>query len=157
MAPTSNQPHIEQTPRPAARPNMMPQPQVGNFVAPNYNTGATNTANVMNGDPAQLRAEQIARLEQEALAAEQLVQPPQQPVAANPTPATTQATSSMATSDPDGATDTDKIEREWVGKVKAEIAKNSLDPYRQQMNISAMMRDYVKKRFGRVIGEAPKL
>lgn len=152
MAPTNNQPRFEQIPRPAVQPNMMPQ-QPGNFVVPNYNAQANN----FNVDPARARAEQIARIEQAAMAAEQVAQPPQQPVAATPAPSTSQPTSGVTASDPDDAADSDKIEREWVGKVKAEIANSTKDPYTEQMNISAMMRDYVKKRFGRIVGQAPKL
>ena len=101
--------------------------------------------------------------EQMAVRAEQLAAPSQLPAAAQPVhqqpvQATQPATATTtASGDPDNAADQDKIEQEWVDKVKEVISKTQHDPFAQQMNISIMMRDYVKKRFGKTVGKAPEV
>jgi hypothetical protein len=49
----------------------------------------------------------------------------------------------------------DLIEKEWVGKAQSAVAQTREDPHAQAQAISEMMRDYVKKRFGKEVGKAP--
>lgn len=55
---------------------------------------------------------------------------------------------------PETATDGDRIDQEWVNKVKEVISQTSEDPNAQQREISRLMAEYVLKRFGRQVGEA---
>ena len=50
---------------------------------------------------------------------------------------------------PAQAEDNDLIEKEWVDKVKQIIAATQNDPYQQQVEISRMKADYIRKRYGR--------
>ena len=63
-----------------------------------------------------------------------------------------QATTQSST--PETATDADRIDQEWVNKVKEVISQTVDDPHAQQKEISHLMAEYVLKRFGRQIGEA---
>jgi hypothetical protein len=62
---------------------------------------------------------------------------------------------SATTSNPATAADEDLIEKEWVTKAKQILAKTKNDPYEQAKQVAALMRDYVKKRYGREVGKAP--
>ena len=55
---------------------------------------------------------------------------------------------------PQTATDADRIDQEWVNKVKEVISRTSNDPSAQQREVSNLMAEYILKRFGRRIGEA---
>lgn len=54
------------------------------------------------------------------------------------------------------AADEDLIEKEWVDKAKKIITETKDDPYRREQEIAKLQIDYIKKRYGRVIGETPK-
>lgn len=66
--------------------------------------------------------------------------------------ATTQA--STSTSGPSVAADDDLIEREWVDKAKKIIEETKDNPYKREQEIGKLQRDYIKKRYGRDIGES---
>lgn len=54
---------------------------------------------------------------------------------------------------PDAAADEDLIEKEWVDKAKKIIEETKDDPYRREQEISKLQREYIRKRYGREIGE----
>lgn len=55
---------------------------------------------------------------------------------------------------PSVAGDDDLIEKEWVDKAKKILAETKDDPYRREREISKLQIEYIKKRYGRVIGDA---
>jgi hypothetical protein len=80
--------------------------------------------------------------------------PTVQPATAQPaviTPTTTDDTTTPAT-----AADVDLIEKEWVMKAKTVISQTKSDPAGQERMIAELMRDYVKKRYGKEVGKAPE-
>ena len=136
---------VEQAPR--ATEQFSPTP-----AAENLNVSGRNSETPAARPEAPLRtAEYVPTAERPSM--------PTVPVAAAPVkqPSQQAVASAAIADDPDDAADTDKIEKEWVNKAKRELVKHADDPYMQQLNISAMMRDYVKKRFGRIVGKAPEL
>ena len=54
---------------------------------------------------------------------------------------------------PTAANDDDLIEKEWVDHAKRIISETKDDPYRREQEISKLQLEYVKKRYGRIIGE----
>lgn len=52
------------------------------------------------------------------------------------------------------AADDDLIEKEWVDKAKKIILDTRDDPFRREQEIAKLQIDYIKKRYGRVIGES---
>lgn len=133
--------------------NQVPQQNGGNFEVgnnqlPQYNVDPSTTIN--NGEQlnqAPLQAEQLA-------IAEQLAQPSQVMPAAtpNPTPVQPQSTTPVATP----SVDADDIERAWVAKAQAVIAKDKDDPYELAHQIAMIMRDYLKTRYGKIVGKKDK-
>ena len=85
--------------------------------------------------------------------------PPVLPVAPAPLPMPTQqvqnqANQTSAQSDaPAVAADEDLIEKEWVDKAKKIIESTKADPYKRELEIGKLQRDYIRKRYGREIGE----
>lgn len=81
--------------------------------------------------------------------------PPVTPVAVAPS---TQADDTGATgvmSDvPILAGDEDLIEKEWVDKAKRIIAATANDPYVREQQINQLQREYLRKRYGKELGEA---
>ena len=76
-----------------------------------------------------------------------------------PTPviATTAGQSAVAAADDDTPTvagDDDLIEKEWVDKAKKIIAETRDDPYRREKEISKLQIEYIRKRYGREIGDS---
>ncbi len=51
------------------------------------------------------------------------------------------------------AADDDLIEKEWVDKVKEVISKTKDNPHEREHSIKQLQIEYVKKRYGKVIGE----
>ncbi len=73
-----------------------------------------------------------------------------------PMPTLTQddgATSDDATASPLVAADEDLIEKEWVDKAKKIILETKDDPYRREQEVKKIQIDYVRKRYGREIGD----
>ena len=63
------------------------------------------------------------------------------------------AGAAVATDDSLVAADVDLIEKEWVDKAKKIIASTKDDPYRREQEISKLQIEYVRKRYGRIIGD----
>ncbi len=51
------------------------------------------------------------------------------------------------------AADDDLIEREWVDKAKKIIEETKDDPFKREQEVGRLQREYIKKRYGREIGE----
>lgn len=49
------------------------------------------------------------------------------------------------------AQDTDRIEKEWVDKAKAVIAKTRDDPFEQKNEMSKVKAEYISKRFNKTL------
>lgn len=62
--------------------------------------------------------------------------------------------SSGATSDDSAllAADDDLIEKEWVDKAKKIILDTKDDPYTREREVSKLQIEYIRKRYGRIIG-----
>jgi hypothetical protein len=56
------------------------------------------------------------------------------------------------TSGPAVAADDDLIEKEWVDKAKEIIEKTKDDPYRREREVGRLQSDYLKKRYGKDLG-----
>ena len=52
------------------------------------------------------------------------------------------------------AADQDLIEKEWVEKAKRIINETRDDPYKREQEVSKLQIEYIRKRYGREIGEA---
>lgn len=95
------------------------------------------------------------RLGQQVESASQL---PAQPSAASlPAPVSLPLPASSDDSDnnaaPLVAADEDLIEKEWVDKAKKIIAETKDDPHRREAEVSKLQIEYVRKRYGRIIGD----
>lgn len=53
------------------------------------------------------------------------------------------------------ANDDDLIEKEWVDKAKKIISETKDDPFRREKEVGKLQIEYVKKRYGRHIGDVP--
>ena len=51
------------------------------------------------------------------------------------------------------ANDDDLIEKEWVDKAKQIIAATKDDPYKREREVSKLQIEYIRRRYGREIGE----
>ncbi len=71
------------------------------------------------------------------------------PVAADPAQYAQPAGSGSAITSPQVAEDVDLIEKEWVLKAKAIVAKTRDDPRQQSTEINQMKADYLKKRYSK--------
>lgn len=76
--------------------------------------------------------------------------PVQQPVADDSV-----VTNTTFTSAPAAAADGDLIEKEWVDQAKKVINTTKDNPHEQARLVSELMRDYVRKRYGKEVGKAP--
>ena len=145
--------------------NQMPQPHV-----PSVNNNAVGSLVAsMNQDYA---GQNIAL--ENAPAMERLLSPEHQtgpklsggqPLASQPTiqvqqpvviRQTTAKPSGSITVAPPTATDNDKIEQEWVDTAKKVIGATRSDPYAQASAVADLMRDYVRKRYGKEVGKSPR-
>lgn len=52
------------------------------------------------------------------------------------------------------AGDEDLIEKEWVDKAKRIIAATTNDPYIREQQINQLQREYLRKRYGKELGDA---
>jgi hypothetical protein len=68
---------------------------------------------------------------------------------------TAQSVSPVASDDsPIVANDDDLIEKEWVDKAKKILAETRDDPYKREQEISKLQIEYIRRRYGRQIGES---
>lgn len=79
--------------------------------------------------------------------------PPVSPVVSPVVDAAT-AMPTPATPNPLTASDDDLIEKEWVDRAKKIISATKEDPYKREVEITKLQIDYLKKRYGREMGEA---
>lgn len=52
------------------------------------------------------------------------------------------------------ANDDDLIEKEWVAKAKKIVAETRDDPYKREVAVNRLQKDYLSKRYGRELGSA---
>ena len=70
-------------------------------------------------------------------------------------PATPATSTGLADDDvPTNASDDDLIEKEWVDKAKKIIATTKDDPYTREREISKLQIEYIRRRYGREIGDS---
>lgn len=85
------------------------------------------------------------------------VAPPTIPVLPAPLPAVSDggdaSAASLPTAVPLAASDDDLIEKEWVDHAKKIIEQTKDDPYQREREVSKLQIDYIRKRYGREIGE----
>lgn len=83
------------------------------------------------------------------------VLPPPVSAPAPPPPTAGSTTTSTTPTDdmPLVANDDDLIEKEWVDKAKKIIAQTKDDPYKREQEIGRLQADYLKKRYGKQLGE----
>jgi len=79
-----------------------------------------------------------------------------QPFSPPPMPSVgpTQSTTGVLNNDdtnPVAASDDDLIEKAWVEKAKQVVAETRNDPHAQDLAVSKLQADYLKKRYGKVI------
>lgn len=73
---------------------------------------------------------------------------PQQPMAVPQT----DPSQTTTTNTPLVAADEDLIEKEWVDKAKEIIQSTKDDPHARTQRVNELQRDYLQKRYGRVVG-----
>lgn len=73
------------------------------------------------------------------------------PVVADDTGAVTQQSEDASL--PIVAADEDLIEKEWVAKAKEVIAATKDDPFRREQEVKKLQLEYVRRRYGREIGD----
>lgn len=72
-------------------------------------------------------------------------------------PAPVLQTAQLATPDDDTpivANDDDLIEKEWVDKAKKILVETRDDPYQREREISKLQIEYIRRRYGRQIGDS---
>lgn len=79
------------------------------------------------------------------------VQPVQLPTPV-PTQSTTDDQATSQTDTPAVAADEDLIEKEWVDKAKKIITETKDDPYAREREVGKLQADYLKKRYGKELG-----
>lgn len=82
-----------------------------------------------------------------ASAATAIATPVAQPQAPPPAAPTQQSSAT-----PLVAADEDLIEKEWVDKAKEIIEQTKDDPYTRTQKVNELQRDYLQKRYGKVVG-----
>lgn len=165
MNPSSGRPNSGQNfnqgmqprPREVLRSTPFNNQSVGNLATKNVNQNLTvpnRTAEMLPASPER----QLSNPEQRtgsAMGAGQTTARPaassQQVAVVSSTPTISSGTSIIA---PVTASDNDKIEREWVTASQKVIATTRDDPYAQASAIADLMRDYVRKRYGKEVGKA---
>ena len=114
-----------------------------------YNFGLQPEKPGNNGERYEQKSPEIGSVQAEAA---QVAMP------ALPTPvvAVSQSTAAPVSDDstPSVAGDDDLIEKEWVDKAKKIIADTRDDPYRREKEISKLQIEYIRKRYGREIGDS---
>lgn len=74
-----------------------------------------------------------------------------------PVPVAADDAAAVASDDlPAVAADDDLIEKEWVDKAKQIISDTRDDPARREKEVGRLQADYLKKRYGKQLGESPE-
>jgi hypothetical protein len=97
------------------------------------------------------RHEQAAEAGAHAADAATLAAPVAVPLAPPPVVADDPAQAPVSGS-PLVAADEDLIEKEWVDKAKEIILQTKDDPHARTLKVNELQRDYLQKRYGRVVG-----
>jgi hypothetical protein len=71
-------------------------------------------------------------------------------------PAVAPLQAATATTTPAVAADEDLIEKEWVDQIKKVVSTTKDNPHEQAKQVAELMRDYVRKRYGKEVGKAPE-
>lgn len=95
------------------------------------------------------KGESLSGAQQAVQTAVTLPTPPVQPQISMPLPPAPVDDSGL----PVVAGDDDLIEKEWVASAKKIIAETKDDPYKREQEVMRLQADYLKKRYGRDIGE----
>lgn len=74
------------------------------------------------------------------------------PVPVAPVQPPPQDTPAQTTATPLVAADEDLIEKEWVDKAKEIIEQTKDDPHARTQKVNELQRDYLQKRYGKVVG-----
>lgn len=84
--------------------------------------------------------------------------PPSQPPTEGRPPAKTDSTPVLTSAAPKGdaampaaADDGDRIEKEWVGKIRQVVSRVGHDPYELNRQFTQIKADYLQKRYGKGI------
>lgn len=125
-----------------------PQYNVGNMTMPNSNRIESAPATSPELARDLYNAEQLARPTQSMPVAQQTQVVPQ------PTTVVAKTSAITTTGRPDKAQDVDQIEQAWVDQTKRVIANTREDPFEQAHQVAELMRDYIKKRYGKIVGKA---
>ncbi len=138
MEPRRTGPSNEGMPQQVASGEALPQaPELGNLHSPESNPERTPGVSIAQASAAVAQA-----------ATPTLPMPLGQPATANP---------AMPSGDdgvPTVAGDDDLIEKEWVDKAKKIILDTKDDPYRREREVSKLQIEYIRKRYGREIGDS---
>lgn len=76
------------------------------------------------------------------------------PAPVSPVPSTDDSQSAQDDDTPTSAADDDVIEKEWVDKAKKVVNETKDDPYRQERAVGKLQADYLRKRYGKQLGES---
>lgn len=119
-------------------------------------TGEVGQPSLEGGFDGQRSEQSERRLGHQVEAATQV--PPQSfPAVSLPAPVDDNAAADPAIASDDTpivAADEDLIEKEWVDKAKKVIASTKNDPYRREIEVKKLQLEYVKKRYGKIIGDS---
>lgn len=151
------------SPKPTNSHNMAPNPLAGSGynMQPRphqYNVGNMTTAN--GGRMEVAPRPQMPEVARDVFNAEQLAQPAQsmpsspvaQPVAQQS--AIPAKADNAVKSAPAKAQDIDQIEQAWVDQTKKVISATRDDPFEQAHQVAELMRDYIRKRYNKLVGKA---
>lgn len=130
-------------------PQRSPEQSVPQPMSPEY--GQAFQTPERSGEQPSFEREQAPASAEQAPALQPPVIPTPLPVVV-PVPSTLPAQDDAAM--PTIANDDDLIEKEWVDKAKKIITDTRDDPYRREREVNRLQIDYLKKRYGKVLGEA---
>ncbi len=139
MQPENSQPvplGPEQLPPPALNGERVP-------VLPKIETGIEKGAE---------HKEQAAEAGAQVADAASLATPAALPVPVPPPVVADPAQQQPSTTGPMVAADEDVIEKEWIDKAKQIIEQTKDDPHARTVKVNELQRDYLQKRYGKVVG-----
>ncbi|MCL1876774.1 hypothetical protein FWF74_01965 [Candidatus Saccharibacteria bacterium] len=154
VAPTPNAPKFNAAPGLGnVAANMNPgSPNIPNPNSPNIMPTAPESAPIQSQEKLSNHETQIGpgqdqtQTQQDDQAAAVVVQ--------QVTPIVPVATTTQTTTTPATAADDDLIEKEWVDQARTIVARTKDDPHEQARLAAELMRDYIKKRYGKSVGKA---
>ena len=126
-------------------PTPAPSPEMGNNMRGEVLKRPEQNPAVQEIEPS---AEQVPSYELESQAARGAVASTQAATLAQPSASMAQSPAQAASANPLAAKDDDLIEAEWIKRAKQVVEETSADPYLQEMRVSELQSDYLKKRYG---------